>query len=67
MGVGGWGGLGGGGGGGGLGVGGWVGGGGGISFSTPWKIKSDLRKSHGFLFFITFYVESKLEWRFYGQ
>ena len=40
---------------------------GGISFSTLWKIKSDVRKSRGFLFFITFYVESKLEWSFYGQ
>ena len=40
---------------------------GGISFSTPWKIKSDVRKSRGFLFFITFYVESKLEWSFYDQ
>ena len=40
---------------------------GGTSFSTPWKMKSDVRKSRGFLFFITFYVESKLEWSFYGQ
>ena len=40
---------------------------GGTSFSSPWKMKSDVRKTRGFLFFITFYVESKLEWSFYGQ
>ena len=42
-------------------------GGGGIHFSTPWKIKSDVRKSRGFLFFITFYMELKPEWSFYDQ
>ena len=38
-----------------------------IRFITAWKNSSDVIKSHRFLFFVKFGVESKLEWSFYDQ